>query len=86
MRNPWYLGAALALMAGAAMAAKPTSITYVKEVPQNGEVYAHFKVKCSDGSEKDVSAWDNRKLWCQGLGGKDECDKKQIASAKRACK
>lgn len=87
MRNQWCLGVALALVAGVAMAAKPTSITYVKEVPlSNDEIYAHFKVKCSDGTEKDVSAWDNRKLWCQGVGEKKECDKKQIASAKRACK
>jgi hypothetical protein len=87
MKRELIAAAVLALMAGGALAAKPTSIIYVKEVPlANDEIYAQFKVKCSDGSEKEVSAWDNRKLWCQGVGEKSDCDKKQISAAKTACK
>ncbi len=86
MNKKYLLAAALTVMAGTAFAAKPTSIVYVQEVPVGEEIYAQFKVKCSDGTEKEVSAWDNRKLWCQGVGAKEDCDKKQIAAAKKACK
>lgn len=86
MKSRILLAAALTVMAGAAFAGKPTSIVYVQEIPLDDEIYAQFKVKCSDGEEKDVSAWDNRKLWCQGIGLKTECDKKQIMAAKKACK
>ncbi len=86
MKKRILMAAVITAFAGAAFAAKPTSIVYVQEVPVGNEIYAQFKVKCSDNTEKDVSAWDNRKLWCQGIGTKDDCDKKQIASAKKACK
>ncbi len=86
MKRKILLAAALTVVAGAAFAAKPTSIVYVQEVPVDDEIYAQFTVKCSDGTEKSVSAWDNRKLWCQGIGTKEDCDKKQIAAAKKACK
>ena len=86
MNKKILLAAAMTLVAGAAFAGKPTSIVYIQEVPVGDEIYAQFKVKCSDGVEKEVSAWDNRKLWCQGVGLKDNCDKKQISAAKKACK
>lgn len=86
MNKKILLATAMMAFAGAAFAAKPTSIVYVQEVPVGEEIYAQFKVKCSDGVEKEVSAWNNRKLWCQGVGLKDDCDKKQISAAKKACK
>lgn len=87
MKRKLIAAAVLTLVAGAALAAKPTSIVYVNDVPAaGGESYSLFKVKCSDGTDKNVSAWDNRKLWCQGEGLKDDCDKKQIGAAKKACR
>lgn len=87
MKSKLLFSAALVVAANLAFAAKPTSITYVKEIPvDDKEVYAHYQVKCSNGETKDITAWDNRKLWCQGEGLKDSCDKKQIKAAKEACK
>lgn len=68
-------------------AAKPTSIKYVEEiVVGEDKVYAYYQVSCSNGDKKDISAWDNRKLWCLGKGGTDTCHKKQIKTAKKSCK
>ena len=49
------------------------------------EIYAQYVVKCSDGTDKTISTWDNRKSWCQGTGLKEDCDRKQIEAAKKAC-
>lgn len=70
-----------------AYAAKPTSIKYVEEVVMaDDQIWAHYVVKCSNGQDVDLSAWDNRKLWCVGKASKDACNKKQIKAAKDACK
>jgi hypothetical protein len=85
--NKFLIAAAAIVFTASAYAAKPTSITYVKEVPlANDEIYAEFLVKCSDGQEKSITAWENRKNWCQGVGLKDDCTRKQIDAAKAACK
>ena len=68
-------------------AAKPTSIKYIEDVViQNDLIYSHYEVKCSNGKAADISAWDNRKKWCIGKGGQDDCSKKQIKAAKAVCK
>lgn len=81
------LTAAVAVSASSAFAAKPVSIKYVEDIVVEGDqIYSHYSVKCSDGSEKDISAWDKRKTWCIGKGAKDDCTKKQIKAAKQVCK
>lgn len=78
---------ALVAVSGVALAAKPTSIKYVEDiVVENDLIYSHYVVKCSNGVTADISAWDNRKKWCVGKGGQDECSKKQIKTAKIVCK
>lgn len=78
---------AFALASASAFAAKPTSIKYIEDVVVEGDqVYAHYITKCSNGETKDLSAWDNRKQWCLGKGTRDNCSKKQIKAAKKACK
>jgi len=70
-----------------AMASKPTSITFVSEGKSpDGQDYASYVVKCSDGKEEPLTAWDQRKKWCVGKVSQDNCDKKQIRAAKMACK
>lgn len=70
-----------------AFAAKPTSITFVADgKAADGQEYASYVVKCSDGKEEPLTAWDQRKNWCVGKDSKDNCDKKQIRAAKVACK
>lgn len=75
------------LLSMAAHAGKPTSITFVSEgKAPSGDEYASYIVKCSDGKEEPITAWDQRKNWCVGKDSKDNCDKKQIRAAKLACK
>ena len=75
------------ILAASCFAAKPTSFKYIEEIiVADNEVYAHYVVKCSNGKEYDVSAWDNKKLWCVGKGLKDECFKKNIKAGKVVCK
>lgn len=72
---------------GSAFAAKPTSITFVSEgKAADGQDFATYVVKCSDGQEKTLSAWDQRKKWCVGESADGECENKQIRAAKSACK
>lgn len=81
------LTCSLVLASTAALAAKPTSIKYVEDVViENDLIYSHYIVKCSNGQSADISAWDNRKKWCVGKGGQDDCSKKQIKTAKQVCK
>lgn len=78
---------ALATVSVSSFAARPTSVTYVEDGNMaDGTPYAHYVVKCSDGQEKDISAFDSRKLWCLGKGEKTDCQKKQIKVAKTVCR
>lgn len=74
------------LFAGSTLAAKPVSIKFKNKVAGEEGEYLIYQVKCSNGVGKLISAWDNKRLWCQGEGGKDICNKKQIKTAKGACK
>ena len=76
------------MLSHAAMAAKPTSITFKETKTKYEEVkYQRYVVKCSDGKSNDISAWNNRKLWCVGdiISGQG-CDKRQVKIAKRVCR
>lgn len=72
----------------ASYAAKPTSITFKEtETNSDGTEYQIYEVKCSDGRLMDITAWNNRKLWCVGNSIQDgNCNKKQIKAAKKVCK
>ena len=81
------VASSLIAISGLAMAAKPTSIKYIEDiVVENDLIYSHYVVYCSNGATADISAWDNRKKWCVGKGGQDDCSKKQIKTAKQVCK
>ena len=81
------LSTAVLTVSAGVFAAKPTSIKYIEDiVVENDLIYSHYQVKCSNGKKADISAWDNRKKWCVGKGGQDECNKKQIKTAKKVCK
>ena len=70
-----------------AFAAKPTSITFeANHTTADGTEYATYAVACSNGKIFKLSAWDKRKKWCPGEGGQDNCERKQIKAAKKACK
>lgn len=78
--------AGLALSANA-FAAKPTSITFDSDSKTaDGKEYALYVVKCSNGEQQPLTAWDKRKKWCVGKDSQENCHKKQIRAAKQACK
>ncbi len=83
------LGLALVIILAStqSLAAKPTSIRHVEDIiTKNDLIFSHYQVKCSDGRQEDISAWDNGKKWCTGKGGQNDCSKTQINAAKKACK
>jgi hypothetical protein len=76
----------LALSANA-FAAKPTSIVFDSNgTTTDGKPYGSYHVKCSNGKKMPLTAWDDRKKWCVGEGSSENCQKKQIKAAKKACK
>ena len=79
-------GSLLALSA-TALAAKPTSIVFDSNgTTDDGMPYSSYLVKCSNGKQYPLTAWDNRKKWCVGDASSENCEKKQIKAAKKACK
>lgn len=72
--------------AGTALAAKPVSLVFDSEgSAPDGSAYALYSVKCSNGDQQPLTAWDNRKNWCVGKESKEDCHSKQIRAAKAAC-
>jgi len=79
--------AAAATFSVSSFAAKPTSIVFEGTgETTDGTPYASYKVKCSNGKQEDLTAWDSRKKWCVGDTSSEACEKKQIKAAKAACK
>ena len=77
----------LLAMSATTLAAKPTSIIFDSNgVTDDGTPYASYMVKCSNGKSMPLTAWENRKKWCNGDATSEECEKKQIKVAKKACK
>jgi hypothetical protein len=79
-------GSALALSMNT-LAAKPTSIVFdANGKTAEGTPYGSYQVKCSNGKKMPLTAWENRKKWCVGDAASEQCMKKQIKAAKKACK
>ncbi|MFT5032926.1 MAG: hypothetical protein ACI9OO_000857 [Bacteroidia bacterium] len=79
--------ATLATASAASFAARPTSVMYTGEgVTDAGLEYSSYAVKCTNGQRYPLTAWDNRRKWCVGENSADECHRKQIKAAKKACK
>ncbi|TGD74271.1 hypothetical protein E4634_09115 [Mangrovimicrobium sediminis] len=79
--------AALAVASASTFAAKPRSIVFdANHETAEGVPYATYIVKCSDGEDRNLTVWDNRKKWCVGDTTSEVCEKKQIKAAKKACK
>ena len=79
--------ASMLVFAYPTLAKMPKSIKYIEEILLDGDVsYVHYLVTCSNGTTVDISSWDGNKLWCQGKGQKEVCNKKKIKTAKQVCK
>jgi hypothetical protein len=79
---------AVLLVSYSAAAAKPASISFKENITNSeGASYQVYTVKCTDGTSRDIAAWDNRNLWCVGdIIKEDDCNKKQIKVARKVCK
>ncbi len=87
--NKIVLIASLILAPTLAFAAKPVKITPgpTKTHEATGEKYREYIVECSNGKKYPIESWTSRKKWCLAQGiAEDECWKKQIKAAKKACK
>lgn len=75
----------LLLIAGSATANQPINITYK---PRGGDEqntqYSIYAVRCTDGTNRTITAWDGRKKWCVGVSEKN-CSNDQLKTAKQAC-
>jgi hypothetical protein len=81
------VASSLLVLSTSALAAKPTSIIFdANGTTADGTPYSSYLVKCSNGRKMPLTAWDNRKKWCVGDATSQECEKKQIKAAKKACK
>ena len=79
--------AALAAASTAALAAKPTTIVLDAEhQATDGATYSTYTVKCSDGSESTLTSWTESRKWCVGDTESEQCERKQIKAAQKACK
>ncbi len=82
-----FVIASLALASASVFAARPTSVMYTGEgVNEAGLEYSSYAVKCTNGQRYPLTAWDNRRKWCVGEHSAEECHRKQIKAAKKACK
>ena len=78
---------ALLALSANALAAKPTSIVFESNgTTAEGTAYSNYSVKCSNGKKQPLTAWDGRKKWCVGEETSQDCQRKQIKAAKKACK
>lgn len=81
------VAASLLALSATALAAKPTSIIFDSNgTTADGIPYSNYQVKCSNGKKMPLTAWENRRKWCVGDAASQECQKKQIKAAKKACK
>lgn len=81
------IASSLLALSASAFAAKPTSIVFDSNgKTAEGTEYGNYHVKCSNGKKMPLTAWDNRKKWCVGEASSENCEKKQIKAAKKACK
>ncbi len=79
--------AAILFFSAGSYAAKPTSIAFVANgQTDEGTPFATYTVKCSNGQQAELTAWNKRRKWCVGDAVSEQCEKKQIKAAKTACK
>lgn len=81
------VAATLTVAASTASAARPTGFVLLeKDTNAEGDRYSNYLVKCSNGTDARVTAWNNRKKWCIGEDSTENCNRKQMKAARKACK
>ncbi len=78
------LGLGMAVSIGVS-AAVPTHISYYKQGRTFfGTEYKIYKVRCSNGVQRDITGWDNNKKWC--IGTNRQCTNNQLQTARNVCR
>ena len=89
MQKAWYklcVGMVGCLASVQLYAATPTDINYCSRGKTwSGQQYSVYTVRCSNGSKREITAWDNRKKWCVGNASRSNCGNDQLGAAKKAC-
>jgi len=68
------------------IAAKPVKIQPGSiDAAADGSEVRNFKVFCSDGKDQPIYSWPSQRKWCL-KEDPEKCSKKQIKTAKAACK
>lgn len=76
----------LCVITGHAAASSPTNIAFSsRKATIFGAKYHVYTIRCSDGSQQKISAWDNKTKWCQGMRNK-QCFPSQIKAASAVCR
>jgi hypothetical protein len=66
--------------------ARCTNIKFQNKSSSFGKTYYNYVVKCSNGRQANITAWDDRKKWCVGKSTKKEdCADNQMKAATMAC-
>lgn len=66
--------------------ARCTNIKFKNKGSSFGKTYYKYVVKCSNGRQTNITAWNNRKKWCVGKSTKKEdCADNQMKAATMAC-
>lgn len=69
-----------------AFAATPSEIALAgRKTTLLGTEYQVYNVRCSDGSQKKISAWDKKTKWCEG-DSDSKCHATQLKAAAAVCK
>lgn len=70
-----------------AFAATPTDINFCSRGKTwNGKQYTTYTVRCSNGTKREITAWNKRKKWCVGNASRKNCSNDQLKAAKKACR
>lgn len=66
-------------------AATPTDISYHKQSKTFlGMEYKVYKVQCSNGIRREMTAWQGNKRWC--VGKSRQCTDNQLRTARMICR
>jgi len=78
------LGLSMVVSVGVS-AATPTNISYYKQGRTFfGTEYKVYRVRCSNGVQRNISGWNGNKKWC--VGTSRSCTNNQLQTARKVCR
>ena len=71
---------------GASAASVKSMMRHAGGITDEGRAYEVHVVVCSDGVQVPITYWKGQKQWCLGEVSSEQCSKKKISTAIKACK